>query len=490
VNEPTDRGDLAELQRDSTGGSRAPEDFRTVNPATGEPGRSYAGNTLDEAHEAAATARRAQDAWRRTRFEDRSTIIRKAAEVLRARKDEFARLMTEEMGKTLDDGRAEVEKCAVHCDWFAAHAQDYLAREPIDFDGEEAFVAFNPLGVILAVMPWNFPFWQVFRAAAPALMAGNGMLLKHASNVPGCALAIEQVLHEAGVPRDLFRTLLIPSSEVKALIEDGNVAAVTLTGSVAAGKSVATAAGGVLKKCVLELGGSDAYVILEDADIAAAAKVAAAARMVNGGQSCIAGKRFIVVRPVLEPLEKALVDAMRTYEMADPRKEGTRLGPMQSVKARDEIHRQVSESIRKGARLLLGGKVPDQPGAWYPATVLTNVLPGQPAHDEEVFGPVAAIITAEDERDAIRIANASEFGLGSGVLTGDLDRGRRIAADELEAGLSFVNENVRSDPRAPFGGVKHSGYGRECGAHGIREFVNIKTVHVKPLGSGGNNRTE
>jgi succinate-semialdehyde dehydrogenase/glutarate-semialdehyde dehydrogenase len=288
----------------------------------------------------------------------------------------------------------------------------------------------------------------------------------------------------------LFRTLLIPSSEVKALIEDENVAAVTLTGSVAAGKSVATAAAGVLKKCVLELGGSDAYVILEDADIAAAAKVAATARMVNGGQSCIAGKRFIVVRSVLEPFEKALVDAMRTYEMADPRKEGTRLGPMQSVKARDEIHRQVSESIRKGARLLLGGKVPDRPGAWYPATVLTNVLPGQPAHDEEVFGPVAAIITAEDERDAIRIANASEFGLGSGVLTGDLDRGRRIAADELEAGLSFVNENVRSDPRAPFGGVKHSGYGRECGAYGIREFVNIKTVHVKPLGSGGNHRTE
>jgi succinate-semialdehyde dehydrogenase/glutarate-semialdehyde dehydrogenase len=490
VNEPTESGELAELQRDSGGESRPASDFQTVNPASGEPGRTYPGHTLEDAHRAAAAAKGAQESWRRTSFEDRSAILRKAAEILRARKDEFARLMTEEMGKTLDDGRAEVEKCAVHCDWFAAHAQDYLAREPIDFDGEEAFVAFNPLGAILAVMPWNFPFWQVFRAAAPALMAGNGMLLKHASNVPGCALAIEQVFHDAGVPRDLFRTLLIPSSEVKALIEDENVAAVTLTGSVAAGKSVATAAAGVLKKCVLELGGSDAYVILEDADIAAAAKVAATARMVNGGQSCIAGKRFIVVRSVLEPFEKALVDAMRTYEMADPRKEGTRLGPMQSVKARDEIHRQVSESIRKGARLLLGGKVPDRPGAWYPATVLTNVLPGQPAHDEEVFGPVAAIITAEDERDAIRIANASEFGLGSGVLTGDLDRGRRIAADELEAGLSFVNENVRSDPRAPFGGVKHSGYGRECGAYGIREIVNIKTVHVKPLGSGGNNRTE
>jgi succinate-semialdehyde dehydrogenase/glutarate-semialdehyde dehydrogenase len=339
-------------------------------------------------------------------------------------------------------------------------------------------------------MPWNFPFWQVFRAAAPALMAGNGMLLKHASNVPGCALAIQDVLHQAGVPKDLFRTLLLPSREVEALISDENVAAVTLTGSVAAGKSVATAAGSVLKKCVLELGGSDAYLVLEDADIASAAKVAATARMVNGGQSCIAGKRFIVVRPVLDQFEAALVDAMRGYEIGDPNGERTKLGPMQSVDARDEIHRQVTDSVRKGARLLLGGEVPDRPGAWYPATVLGNVLPGQPAHDEEVFGPVAAVIAAEDERDAIRIANESEFGLGSGVLTSDLRRGRKIAAEELEAGMSFVNENVRSDPRAPFGGVKHSGYGRECSGYGIREFVNIKTVHVKRFGHGGNNRTE
>jgi succinate-semialdehyde dehydrogenase/glutarate-semialdehyde dehydrogenase len=339
-------------------------------------------------------------------------------------------------------------------------------------------------------MPWNFPLWQVFRFAAPALMAGNGALLKHASNVPGCALAIEQLLHEAGVPRDLFRTLLLPSREVEALIKDENVAAVTLTGSVAAGRSVATAAGSVLKKCVLELGGSDAYVVLEDVDAEAAAKVAATARMVNGGQSCIAGKRFIVVRSVLEPFERALVDAMGAYAMGDPTKDETKLGPMVSVKARDAMHRQVTESADKGARLLLGGKVPDRRGAWYPATVLSDVRPGQPVHDEEVFGPVAAIIAAEDEADAIRIANASEFGLGSGVLTSDLDRGRRIAAQELESGLSFVNENVRSDPRAPFGGVKHSGYGRECSAYGIREFVNIKTVHVKRPEAGGASRTE
>ena len=482
MNDPTQSADLAELQRDSNpADGERDRAFRTLNPATGEPGRSYPGHTPEQAHAAAAAAHTAFFKWRRTTFAERSAIIRKAGAILRERADELARLMTEEMGKTIDEGRAEVEKCAFQCDWFADHAEGYLARETVDIGGPEAFVTFNPMGVVLAVMPWNFPFWQVFRFVAPALMAGNAGLLKHASNVPGSALAIEEVLHQAGVPRDLFRTLLLPSSEVEALIKDDNIAAVTLTGSVGAGRSVATAAGSVLKKCVLELGGSDAYIVLEDADIEAAAKIAATARMVNGGQSCIAGKRFIVVRQILEQFESALANAMRPYEMGDPTNEGTKLGPMQSVKARDDIHRQVSESIGKGARLLLGGEIPDRPGAWYPATVLANVLPGQPAHDEEVFGPVAAIIAADDGAHAIRIANASEFGLGSGVLTGDVARGRRIAAEELEAGLSFVNENVRSDPRMPFGGVKHSGYGRECSAFGIREFVNIKSVHVKPL---------
>jgi len=476
----------AELARPQASASK----LQTINPATGEAGKSYNLDTIDDGLAAAKAARAAFLKWRRTSFDERSAVIRKAAEALRRRELEFAHLMTAEMGKTLGDGRAEVEKCAFHCDWFADHAQSYLENEPADIGGGEAFVAFNPLGIILAVMPWNFPFWQVFRAAAPALMAGNGMLLKHASNVPGCALAIEEVLHEAGVPRDLFRTLLLKSSDVDALIKNDNIAAVTLTGSVAAGKAVATAAGSVLKKCVLELGGSDAYVILEDVDVKAAAKIAATARMVNGGQSCIAGKRFIVVRSILERFEEAMVEAMKVYEMGDPSIEGTKLGPMQSLKARDDIHKQVEQSIAGGAKLLLGGKVPDRPGAWYPATVLTDVRAGQPAHDEEVFGPVAAIIPARDEADAIRIANDSEFGLGSGVLTSDLARGRRIAAEELEAGMSFVNENVRSDPRTPFGGVKHSGYGRECGAFGIREFVNIKTVHVKPVGHGGPDGTE
>ena len=478
--------DQAELTRE-----QSPEaTIQTVNPATGELGKSYRPHRVEDGLVAASAARAAFLDWRRTSFDQRSAIIRKAAAILRERKEEFARLMTEEMGKTVTDGRAEIEKCAFHCDWFADHAQEYLANQPADIGGGEAFVTFNPIGIVLAVMPWNFPFWQVIRAAAPALMAGNGMLLKHASNVPGCALAIEEVLHQAGVPKDLFRTLLLDSSEVEALIKDDNVAAVTLTGSVRAGKAVATEAGSVLKKCVLELGGSDAYIVLEDADVHAAAKIAATARMVNGGQSCIAGKRFIVVRSIVEAFENALVEAMRGYDMGDPTGESTSLGPMVSVKARDEIHVQVEQSIAKGARLLLGGKIPDRTGAWYPATVLADVRSGQPAHDEEVFGPVAAIIAAEDEADAIRIANDSEFGLGSGVLTSDLDRGRRIAAEELEAGMSFVNENVRSDPRTPFGGVKHSGYGRECGAFGIHEFVNIKTVHVKALAGPGPAKTE
>ena len=469
---------------------QARDRIHTINPATGEPGRSYDWITSREALEAAAAAHRAFLDWRRTSFEERARVVRKAGEILRRRTDEFARLMTEEMGKTLEDGRAEVEKCATNCDWFADHAHEYLADERVDIGGPEAFVTYNPLGIVLAVMPWNFPFWQVFRFVAPALMAGNGALLKHASNVPGCALAIEDVLHEAGVPKDLFRTLLLPTRDVEALIKDKHVAAVTLTGSVAAGKAVASEAGSVLKKCVLELGGSDAYVVLEDADVDAAANIAVTARMVNGGQSCIAGKRFIVVRDILDRFTDAVVSAMRGYAMDDPTNEGTKLGPMQSVKARDEIHSQVKDSVAKGAKLLLGGEVPDRPGAWYPATVLGDVRPGQPAHDEEVFGPVAAIIAANDEADAIRIANSSEFGLGSGVLTGDPDRGRRIAAQELEAGLSFVNENVRSDPRMPFGGVKHSGYGRECSSFGIREFTNIKSVHVRPLEHGTGNSVE
>jgi succinate-semialdehyde dehydrogenase/glutarate-semialdehyde dehydrogenase len=452
----------------------------TTDPATGRSGQSYEGHTVGEAHAIARDVHRAFEGWRKTTFAERAALMKRAAEVLRRRRDEFAGLMTAEMGKTLKDGRDEVEKCAFNCEHFAENAERYLAREPVDLGGQKAFITYNPLGVVLAVMPWNFPFWQVFRFAAPGLMAGNAAVLKHASNVPGCALAIESVFREAGFPENLFRTVLIPGREVRGLIEDPAIAAVTLTGSVEAGRQVATAAGAVLKKTVLELGGSDAYIVLEDADIEKAAKVCAAARMVNAGQSCIAGKRFIVVKAVREAFEQAFVGAMRAYEMGEPREEGTKLGPLQAIAARDEIHKQVEESIANGARCLTGGEIPDRPGAWYPPTVLTDVRAGMPAYDEEVFGPVAAIIEAADEAEAIRIANASRFGLGSGVLTRDLARGERIAAEELEAGMSFVNSNVRSDPRMPFGGVKESGYGRECSHFGIREFTNVKSVLVAP----------
>ena len=464
---------------------RPPEPFagrprlETSDPSTGRPGLSYEGHTRNEALAIAGDVSDAFERWRFTSFEERARAMKSAARILRSRRDEFAELMTAEMGKTRQEGRAEIEKCAFSCDYFAEHAETYLAREPIDVGGPKAFIAFNPLGVVLAIMPWNFPFWQALRFAAPALMAGNAAVLKHASNVPGCALAIESVFREAGFPENLFRAVLVPSRDVRDLIEHPAIAAVTLTGSVEAGRQVAAAAGAMIKKCVLELGGSDAYLVLEDADIEEAARICAAARMVNAGQSCVAGKRFIVSAAIRDLFERAFVAAMQSYTMGDPRDEATKMGPLQSVRARDEIHALVQESVAKGARLLTGGQIPPQPGAWYPPTVLTDVRPGMPAYDEEIFGPVASVIEAANEVEAIRIANASRFGLGSAVLTNDLARGERIAAHELEAGMSFVNASVKSDPRLPFGGVKESGYGRECSQFGIREFVNIKTVLIE-----------
>jgi succinate-semialdehyde dehydrogenase/glutarate-semialdehyde dehydrogenase len=467
----------------------AQSSIQTVNPATGEKGKAYRPHTLDEAQNIAAQCAAAQKLWRKTPIAERSRLMHAAARVMRANSSRYATLMTDEMGKTVTEGLAEIEKCAWTADYFAEHADALLAPRPCKLSnssagagaGPKAFVTFNPLGVVLAVMPWNFPFWQAMRFCAPHLMAGNGGVLKHASNVPGCALALEEIFRDAGFPRDLFRTVLIGSQQVKALIEDPSVAAVTLTGSVSAGKSVAAAAGAVLKKTVLELGGSDGYIVLEDADISRAAQICAAARMINAGQSCIAGKRFVVLESVRAAFEEAFVEAMRGYQLGDPENPATRLGPLQSVKARDEIHEQVKRSVDGGARLLLGGEPPQRPGAWYPATVLTNVTAGQPAHDEELFGPVAAIISAKSEVDAIRIVNGTRFGLGGGVLTADLARGERIAADELDAGLAFVNQYVRSDARLPFGGVKESGYGRELSEFGIYEFCNIKTVLVQEL---------
>ncbi|HEX4198180.1 MAG TPA: NAD-dependent succinate-semialdehyde dehydrogenase [Caulobacteraceae bacterium] len=469
--------------------SDAPPTFQAVNPATGIPGLSYEGHTHEQVARIGRQAHGAQTGWRRASFAERAELMRRAAAVLRANRERYAALMTAEMGKTVRDGLDEVEKCAWGCEYFAEHAEGFLARRPQDLSQHafapgptpRAFVTYNPLGVVLAIMPWNFPFWQAIRFAAPNLMAGNGAVLKHASNVPGCALALEALFREAGFPEHLFSTVLVGSKDIGPLIEDRSIAAVTLTGSVAAGRSVAAVAGRLLKKTVLELGGSDAYVVLEDADPVAAARVCVAGRMVNGGQSCIAAKRFVVVEAIREAFEQAVVEQMRAFAMGDPTSPETKLGPLESVESRDRIADQVRRSVQAGARLLLGGETPERPGAWYPATVLTGVAPGQAAHDEEVFGPVAAIISASGEADAIRIANDSAFGLGSAVISGDVERAERIAADDLNAGMAFVNANVRSDPRLPFGGVKDSGYGREVSDFGIREFCNIKTVVVQPL---------
>jgi len=350
---------------------------------------------------------------------------------------------------------------------------------PVETDARNSFVSFRPLGVVLAVMPWNFPYWQVFRAMAPALMAGNTMVLKHASNVSGCAMAIEQVLKAAGVPRGLFQTLLVPSSRVAALIEAPEIAAVTFTGSTEAGRKVAETAARNLKKQVLELGGSDPYIILEDADMDLAIRTCVDGRLVNSGQSCVAAKRFVVVKAVRRQFEREMTARMQAAAYGDPFDESNRIGPLARTDLRDQLHAQVMESIAKGARLLCGGFVPEGPGAFYPPTVLTHVKPGMPAYDEELFGPVAAIMEAKDEAAALRIANDSIYGLGAGIFSRNRKHATQLAANELEAGNCFVNAFVHSDPRLPFGGVKQSGYGRELGLFGIREFVNIKTIFVQ-----------
>ncbi|HET9951853.1 MAG TPA: NAD-dependent succinate-semialdehyde dehydrogenase [Candidatus Eisenbacteria bacterium] len=455
--------------------------LRSIDPTTGKAIRDYPETTPAAIGAALSLADRAFRAWRRESFETRAAVLRRAAARLRERAAEDAILMALEMGKPVAQGRAEAEKCAWTCDYFAEHAAAMLASQPAPSDASRSYVTFQPLGVVLAVMPWNFPYWQVFRFAAPALMAGNACVLKHASNVSGCALAIEAIFREAGLPEGLFTTLLVPGSAVEPIVEMPLVRAVTLTGSAPAGRAVAAAAGRALKKTVLELGGSDPYVILEDADLDAAAATCATSRLINGGQSCIAAKRFIVVEPALEAFTDRLVTAMKAKRWGNPLAEGADapdLGPMARADLRDELHHQVTASVDRGARLLLGGAIPEGPGAFYPPTVLDRVRPGMPAYGEETFGPVAAIVAARDEADAVRIANDTPFGLGAAVFTRDLARGERIAAAEFEAGACFVNGFVRSDPRLPFGGIKESGYGRELSSFGIHEFTNVKTVWV------------
>lgn len=452
--------------------------IESINPTTGEKldaypemSRTAVGDIIGKTHDAFLT-------WRQMSFGERGQRLHAAAGILRTRAETWARLMAREMGKPLRDGIAEAQKCALCCEYFADNAAQLLAREPVKTDASTSFVTFNPLGVVLAVMPWNFPFWQVFRFAAPALMAGNAAVLKHASNVPGCALAIEQILREAGVPQNLFRTLLIGNAQVDQVIEHPLVRAVSLTGSGPAGRAVARKAGEMLKKTVLELGGSDPYLVLEDADLDLAASVCTKGRLVNGGQSCIAAKRFIVVEPVRRDFEQRFVQKMKEARQGDPLSMDTEIGPLARHDLREMLHRQVEQSVQRGARCLLGGEIPTGPGAYYPPTVLTNVAKGMPAYEEELFGPVAAVIPVRDEAQAIAVANDSAFGLGAAVITRDRVRGERIAAEVIESGCVFVNDSVRSDARLPFGGVKDSGYGRELSGYGIREFVNVKTVVV------------
>jgi succinate-semialdehyde dehydrogenase / glutarate-semialdehyde dehydrogenase len=452
--------------------------LEAVNPANGEKVKTYPEMTHGEVESRIHRAGQAFADWKTRAFSERAELIKKAAGVLRDKAVEFARLMALEMGKPVRDGRSEIEKCAWVCDHYAEEAESILSPEIIATDAGKSYVTFQPLGVVLAVMPWNYPFWQVFRFAAPALMAGNAGILKHSANVPGCALAIEDVFRQAGFPESVFQTLMIGGDRVEKVIENPLVKAVTLTGSKPAGQAVAATAGRMLKKSVLELGGSDPYIILEDADLEAAAAACAASRLLNSGQSCIAAKRFVVVEAVRHSFEALLVDQMRAKKMGDPMMESVEIGPQARFDLRDDLHRQVRQSVEKGARCLLGGKLPDGPGAFYPPTVLTDVHKGMPAYDEETFGPVAAVIGVKDEKEAIRVANDTVFGLGAAVFTRDIARGERIAATALDAGSCFVNAFVKSDPRLPFGGIKESGYGRELSHYGIKEFVNIKSVYI------------
>jgi succinate-semialdehyde dehydrogenase/glutarate-semialdehyde dehydrogenase len=453
--------------------------IKSINPATEEEIKSYSEMGKEEINRIIINADKSFEQWKRTSFTQRADKMRSAGEILRKKKEILSILMTVEMGKPIVQSRSEIDKCAMVCDYFAENANQLLQDERVRTEATNSFITYQPLGVILAIMPWNFPFWQVFRFAAPNLMAGNGGVLKHSSNVTGCGLAIENIFKEAGFPENLFKILIIPSKNVDEIIRHDKIKAVTLTGSTAAGRSVASIAGSVLKKSVLELGGSDPYLILEDADLERAADTCVNSRLINSGQSCIAAKRFIVVHQVYNKFEELFVEKMRAKIMGDPLKEETDVGPQARKDLRKELHEQVMKSVKYGAKVLTGGNIPEGKGAFYPPTVLVNVQPEMPAYKEEIFGPVASLIKAKDEKDAIRIANDTIFGLGAAVFTQDITRGERIAREELEAGNCFVNDMVKSDPRLPFGGIKDSGYGRELSELGIKEFVNIKTVYRK-----------
>ncbi|MFT3784526.1 MAG: NAD-dependent succinate-semialdehyde dehydrogenase [Nibricoccus sp.] len=452
----------------------------STNPATGQTIHRFIEHSRQEVDRVLQRSRKSFLGWRELAISERARLIRNAATILKGELNALAALITSEMGKPISQSRAEIEKCAAACVYYAKHGPKFLKSERPPEAPRGTQVVFEPLGPVLAIMPWNFPFWQTFRAAVPALIGGNTILLKHSSNVCGCALAIEEVFKRAGLPGGVFQTLLVGSAAVPRLINDENVAAVTLTGSTAAGKQVAEVAGAALKPCVLELGGSDPYLILGDADIAQAAEICAAARLVNCGQSCIAGKRFIVVESVRMAFEDQLVSRIMARRVGDPFLAETDIGPMARADLRDEIDWQVRQSARAGACILLGGHIPDGPGFFYEPTVLANVTKGMPAFDQELFGPVAAIVPVPDEETAIATANDSRFGLGAAIFSRDVARAEEIAREQLEAGMVFVNDFVRSDPSLPFGGIKQSGFGRELGYYGMREFLNTKVVWNQP----------
>jgi acyl-CoA reductase-like NAD-dependent aldehyde dehydrogenase len=453
--------------------------IQSINPATEEVLRTFEPYSKEQVDEALEQAHNAFLSWRETSFAERASYIRRVAAYMRANKNELARIATLEMGKPITEAEAEVEKCAWNCDFYAENAEKFLADEIVSTNATESYVAFRPLGVVLALMPWNFPYWQVLRFAAPALMAGNTTVLKHASNVSMAALEIEHIFRECGFPAGVFRTVLVPGAQTGRLIEDGRIAAITLTGSDLAGVAVASTAGRVLKKTVLELGGSDAFIVLADADLDGAAQMAVRARYQNTGQSCIAAKRFIVVESVAEEFERKFVEAASKLRVGDPLNRETQVGPMARGDLRDTLEQQVKASLKMGARVLLGGKPMQGKGYFYEPTILTNVTPDMPVFREETFGPVAAVIRARDTDHAIELANDSQFGLGGNLWTRDIAQARQIAR-RLESGGVFINGMTASDPRLPFGGIKRSGYGRELSIFGIREFVNIQTVWIGP----------
>ena len=453
--------------------------FTTSNPATGEALQSYNILSNSTVEEKIRQAESTYQSWRLRSFEERAKLLNRVAELLEERTELLAQMATQEMGKTLVGARAEVVKCAWVCRYYAEHAASFLGREYIETDASSSFITYQPLGVILAVMPWNYPYWQVFRFAAPALMAGNVGLLKHAPNVLGCGEAIAAIFRDAGFPEGALTHLVVETDQVKDILAHKEVMAATLTGSGRAGSAVAAESGRHIKKTVLELGGSDAYLILEDADLEEAATISAKSRLLNVGQSCIGAKRFIVLEKVYDEWLALFKAKMAAARIGDPLDENTDLGPMAREDLRQSLHQQVERSVAQGAKCILGGDLPDGPGVYYPPTILTNVEPGMPAYHEELFGPVATVFKVADEAAAIRLANDSPFGLGAAVFTRDTARGERIAAEQLEAGCCFVNGLVKSDPRLPFGGIKISGYGRELSYLGIREFTNTKTVWVR-----------